>query len=158
MWQARPSRSGMSCATQSDAGTWGSYAGWLQLQSGKPLTCSTCGTRLNGGTESIPGQGNIEGAEDTGSCFPIMSVRKKGPLLMVNGFTNGLASFVLVDSGSTGNFISRWFAKENGLPLKDCYCSRDSKVEIANGQFQEVKCMPNKMRLVLGKFSDNIQF
>lgn len=55
-----------------------------------------------------------EGAYDTstktesrfGYCNPINSISRKNTLLTVNGYLNGKSTYILIDSGSSGIFVS----------------------------------------------------
>jgi hypothetical protein len=64
----------------------------------------------------------------------------------------------MIDSGSSGNFISSRFVEKHGLPLKTCDKKSVLEVALADGRTQQVYCMPTKLQLHLGKFGCRIQF
>lgn len=94
----------------------------------------------------------IDGDFGTESCNPVNSVRGTHRLLTINGFLNGLRVFILLDSGSTGNFVSEEFCRLKGLNIKDCGRNGPPDVRLANGYVQSVFCLDKSVSLVLGSF------
>src|SRR6202008_500068 len=71
-------------------------------------------------------QRTVHGDTDTnsGRMHAIASVRANGRLFKLSGHVNNGGAVMMVDSGSTGDFISEVYVKQYKLPVKTYHDSK----------------------------------
>jgi hypothetical protein len=71
------------------------------------------------------------------SVHRISSVRAPGKLIKLSGMVNRIRAVILVDSGSTGDFISEEYVRQHKLPVQECEHSKS--VWLADGKQYTVR-------------------
>lgn len=69
---------------------------------------------------------------------------------------NGHKAYILIDSGSTGNFVSKKFVKKIGLEKRG-EKSSPGKVAMANGVTELIECLKNPIELKIKKYKKTIR-
>lgn len=83
------------------------------------------------------------------------SVHKKKVLVTLNGNIDGQSAYILIDSGSTGNFIAKKFVRKMGLETRGGK-SMPTNVAMANGAIESVECLKRPIDLRIKKYKKMI--
>ena len=97
-----------------------------------------------------------KGFGSTDHCNQVYAMGKKKVLVCINGEINGEKAYILVDSGSTGNFISSRFVEAMGLPVKKNK-SNPGSVAMANGHQEKIMCLKKQVGLKMKKYETKIK-
>lgn len=78
------------------------------------------------------------------------------PLIKLNGFVNNISATILVDCGSSGNFISSEFSKKHGF--KEDKLDSIQDVVLADGTKQSAIKVVRGVKLSMGNYKDKLDF
>ena len=80
----------------------------------------------------------------------------KAPIIL-KGRLDGLAASILVDSGSSGNFVAKSFVTTNGIKCQNLDSNEVRKVRLANGSMEDVNERVEAM-LNMGMYAERVEF
>ena len=80
----------------------------------------------------------------------------KAPIIL-KGRLDGLEAAILVDSGSSGNFVAKSFVTTNGIKCQKLDSNEVRKVRLANGSMEDVNERVEAM-LNMGTYAERVEF
>ena len=91
-------------------------------------------------------------------CSPLNNLQTRQKLLTVNGEVDGKPAFILIDSGSSGNFLADEFVRKWDVQLTKCVKSSPGYVQLANGERQIIQCLKRPVSVRVQKYETRLNF